>query len=121
MLQALEKVGTSAQGIDALFAAFRDAVLQHADREEFEEFPELRARSGEELRVMAAAIKAAVIRKTIGGGSHRSRSRRGRRRKIGRPDTPLLSGLLHIEDAVLRSLVYRSAPLSQARVVASRI
>ena len=59
MLQALEKMGTSAQGFDALFAEFREAVLQHADHEELDEFPELRTHSREELRVMAAAIKAA--------------------------------------------------------------
>jgi hypothetical protein len=37
MLQALEKRGTSGQGFDALFAVFREAVLEHAEREEREE------------------------------------------------------------------------------------
>jgi hemerythrin superfamily protein len=59
MLQALEKMGPSAQGFDALFAEFRKAVLEHAEREEREEFPELRTHSSGERRVMAAAIKAA--------------------------------------------------------------
>ena len=59
MLQALEKMGPSAQGFDALFAEFRKAVLEHAEREEREEFPELRAHSSGERRVMSAAIKAA--------------------------------------------------------------
>ena len=60
MLQALEKMGPSAQGFDALFAEFRKAVLEHAEHEEREEFPELRTHSSEEqLRVMSAAVKAA--------------------------------------------------------------
>jgi hemerythrin superfamily protein len=59
MLQALEKMGPSAQGFDALFAEFRRAVLEHAEHEEREEFPELRTHSAAELKVMSAAIKAA--------------------------------------------------------------
>jgi hemerythrin superfamily protein len=59
MLQALEKLGTSGQGFDALFAEFRKAVLEHAEREEREEFAELRTHSSGERRVMSAAIKAA--------------------------------------------------------------
>ncbi len=59
MLQALETMGPDADGFEALFAELRTAVLQHADHEEREEFPELRTHSDEELRVMAAAIKAA--------------------------------------------------------------
>jgi hemerythrin superfamily protein len=59
MLQALEKMGPSAQGFDALFAEFRKAVLEHAEHEEREEFPELRTHSSQELRVMSVAIKAA--------------------------------------------------------------
>jgi magnesium-transporting ATPase (P-type) len=59
MLQALETMGPSAQGFDALFAELRKAVLQHAEREEREEFAELRTHSSQELRVMAVAIKAA--------------------------------------------------------------
>jgi hemerythrin superfamily protein len=59
MLRALEMMGPSATGFDALFAEFRTAVLEHAEREEREEFPELRTRSSAERRVMSAAIKAA--------------------------------------------------------------
>jgi hemerythrin superfamily protein len=59
MLQTLEKMGPSAQGFDALLAEFRQAVLEHAEREEREEFPELRTHGAAEMRVMAAAIKAA--------------------------------------------------------------
>jgi hemerythrin superfamily protein len=59
MLQALEMMGPSAQGFDVLFAEFRKAVLEHAEREEREEFPELRRHSSGERRVMSAAIKAA--------------------------------------------------------------
>jgi hemerythrin superfamily protein len=59
MLQALEKMGPSAQGFDALFAEFRQAVLDHAEQEEREEFPALKALGAAEMRVMAAAIKAA--------------------------------------------------------------
>jgi magnesium-transporting ATPase (P-type) len=59
MLQALEKMGPSAQGFDALFAELRKAVLEHAEREEREEFAELRTHTSQELRVMAVAIKAA--------------------------------------------------------------
>jgi len=59
MLRALEKMGPSAQGFDALFAEFRQAVLEHAEHEEREEFPGLRAHGAAEMRVMAAAIKAA--------------------------------------------------------------
>jgi hypothetical protein len=59
MLQALEQMGPSAQGFDALFAELRKAVLEHAEHEEREEFPELRTHSSAELRVMSAAIKAA--------------------------------------------------------------
>ncbi|MGH3382113.1 MAG: hemerythrin domain-containing protein [Actinoallomurus sp.] len=59
MLQALEKMGSSSQGFDALFPEFRKMVLEHAEHEEQEEFPELRTRSGQQLRVMAVAVKAA--------------------------------------------------------------
>jgi hemerythrin superfamily protein len=59
MLQALERMGPSAQGFDALFTEFRKAVLEHAEHEEREEFPELRTHSSQERRVMSAAIKTA--------------------------------------------------------------
>lgn len=58
-LEALEKMGTSAEAFDTLFAELRAAVLAHAEREEQEEFPELRTHSAAQLTVMAAAIKAA--------------------------------------------------------------
>ena len=59
VLQALEKMGTSAAGFEPLFTEFRKSVLEHAEHEEREEFAELRARGGAELRGLAAAIKAA--------------------------------------------------------------
>ncbi len=59
MLRDLEKMGTSAPSFEPMFARFRSAVIEHADREEREEFPALRARGRSELRGMAAAIKAA--------------------------------------------------------------
>lgn len=59
MLRALEMMGPSTQGFDALFAEFRKAVLEHAEREEREEFPELRTHSSGERRLMSAAIKTA--------------------------------------------------------------
>lgn len=59
VLRALEKMGTSATGFAPLFAEFRASVLEHAEREEREEFAELRAHGAAELRGMAAAIKAA--------------------------------------------------------------
>jgi hypothetical protein len=59
MLQALEKMGPSAQGFGALFAEFRTTVLEHAEHEEREEFPELKTRSSAELHGLAAGIKAA--------------------------------------------------------------
>jgi hemerythrin superfamily protein len=59
MLQALEEMGPSAQGFGALFAEFRTAVLEHAEHEEREEFPELKTRSSAELHGLAAGIKAA--------------------------------------------------------------
>jgi hemerythrin superfamily protein len=59
MLQALEKMGPSAQGFGASFAEFRTAVLEHAAHEEREEFPELKTRSSAELHGLAAGIKAA--------------------------------------------------------------
>ncbi len=59
MLRDLEKMGTSAPSFEPMFARFRSAVLEHADREEREEFHVLRARGPAEQRGMAAAIKAA--------------------------------------------------------------
>jgi hemerythrin superfamily protein len=59
MLCALETMGPSAAGFDALFGEFREAVLRHAEKEEREEFPALSARSGGELQMLALAIRAA--------------------------------------------------------------
>jgi hemerythrin superfamily protein len=59
MLRDLERMGTSAPSFPPMFARFRAAILDHAEHEEREEFPELRRRGQAELRGMAAAIKAA--------------------------------------------------------------
>jgi hemerythrin superfamily protein len=59
MLRDLERMGTSDPSFPPMFARFRAAVLDHAEHEEREEFPELRRRGQAELRGMAAAIKAA--------------------------------------------------------------
>ena len=59
MLRDLERMGTAAPSFTPMFARFRTAVLQHAEREELEEFPALRGRGQAELRGLAAAIKAA--------------------------------------------------------------
>jgi hemerythrin superfamily protein len=59
MLRQLEKMGTSAPSFEPMFARFRAAVLEHAEREERAEFPALRERGDAELRGLAAAIKAA--------------------------------------------------------------
>jgi hypothetical protein len=59
MLRDLERMGTSDPSFTPMFARFRAAVLEHAEREELEEFPALRRRGQAELRGLAAAIKAA--------------------------------------------------------------
>jgi hemerythrin superfamily protein len=59
MLRDLERMGTADPSFTPMFARFRTAVLEHAEREETEEFPALRRRSAAELRGLAAAIKAA--------------------------------------------------------------
>jgi hemerythrin superfamily protein len=59
MLRELERMGTSDPSFTPMFARFRTAVLEHAEREEHEEFPALRERGEAELRGLAAAIKAA--------------------------------------------------------------
>jgi hemerythrin superfamily protein len=58
-LQILEKMGPSAPGFEALFGEFRTAVLAHAEHEEREEFPGLKSHGTAEMKVMAAAVKAA--------------------------------------------------------------
>jgi hemerythrin superfamily protein len=59
MLRDLERMGTDDPSFTPMFARFRAAVLEHAEREEIEEFPALRRRGPAELRGLAAAIKAA--------------------------------------------------------------
>jgi hemerythrin superfamily protein len=59
MLRELERMGTADPSFPPMFARFRAAVLEHAEREEREEFPALRRRGAAELRGLAAAIKAA--------------------------------------------------------------
>lgn len=59
MLRELERMGTADPRFTPAFARFRATVLDHAEREEREEFPALRRRGQAELRGLAAAIKAA--------------------------------------------------------------
>jgi hypothetical protein len=59
MLRDLERMGPDDPSFTPMFARFRAAVLEHAEREEIEEFPALRRRGQAELRGLAAAIKAA--------------------------------------------------------------
>jgi hemerythrin superfamily protein len=59
MLRDLERMGIDDPSFTPMFARFRAAVLQHAEREEREEFPVLRKRGHAELRGLAAAVKAA--------------------------------------------------------------
>ncbi|RUL94855.1 hemerythrin domain-containing protein [Verrucosispora sp. FIM060022] len=59
-LSELYDMGTSAPGFDARFAAFEQAVLEHARHEEQEEFPQLRRDTDpQRLRQMAGAVRAA--------------------------------------------------------------
>jgi hypothetical protein len=60
MLADLEKMDLSGAEFDDAFAAFERAVLEHADREEREEFPPVREREDrEKLASMGRAVKAA--------------------------------------------------------------
>jgi hemerythrin superfamily protein len=59
VLRELQEIGPASTEFELLFASFHKAVLQHAEHEEREEFPELRTRSNAELHAMAAVIKAA--------------------------------------------------------------
>jgi hemerythrin superfamily protein len=60
LLSKLESGGLDAADFDVRFAQLREAVLAHAEHEEQEEFPALRAWRGEEQRrAMALAVKAA--------------------------------------------------------------
>ncbi|MCW2883486.1 MAG: hypothetical protein JWL58_348 [Streptosporangiaceae bacterium] len=59
-LKELERIGTHSREFMPLFAKFRKAVEAHADHEERQEFPQLiRNSTPEQLRGMAAAVKAA--------------------------------------------------------------
>jgi len=58
LLTTLQKMGTEADGFDTLLGRLREDVLAHAEHEEQEEFPLLRAhRPPERLRAMAATVK----------------------------------------------------------------
>lgn len=60
VLRELERLTTDDPGFDARFAEFETAVLAHAEREEHEEFPAVRAaRSREQLRSMGDRLRAA--------------------------------------------------------------
>ncbi|MEV6873289.1 hemerythrin domain-containing protein [Amycolatopsis sp. NPDC051128] len=60
LLTTLQKMGTEADGFDTLLVQLRDDVLAHAEHEEKEEFPLLRAhRPPERLRAMAATARVA--------------------------------------------------------------
>jgi hemerythrin superfamily protein len=60
LLTTLQQMGPEADGFDTLLVQLRDDVLAHAEHEEREEFPLLRAhRPPERLRAMAATVKVA--------------------------------------------------------------
>ena len=59
VLQELEEIGPASPEFQPLFAKFHKDVLQHAEYEEQQEFPELRTRSNAERHAMAAGITAA--------------------------------------------------------------
>jgi hemerythrin superfamily protein len=60
VLLQLERMTTDSAGFDAQFAAFERSVLAHAEREEREEFPAVRAgRSDEQLMRMGTMLRAA--------------------------------------------------------------
>ncbi len=60
LLTTLQKMGPEAEGFDTLLVQLRDDVLAHAEHEEQDEFPLLRAhRPPERLRAMAATAKLA--------------------------------------------------------------
>lgn len=59
MLTDLEKIDTSSPAFDAAFAELEQAVLDHAEREERDEFPPVRAREEQDrLMSMGEALKA---------------------------------------------------------------
>lgn len=60
LLSTLDKMGLDAEGFDLLLLQLRDDVLAHAEHEEREEFPLIRAScSADQLRSMAKVVKAA--------------------------------------------------------------
>ncbi|MEV6907482.1 hemerythrin domain-containing protein [Amycolatopsis sp. NPDC051071] len=60
LLVTLIEMGPEAEGFDTLLVQLREDVLAHAEHEEREEFPLLRAAHGpERLRAMAATVRVA--------------------------------------------------------------
>ncbi|MFC0623666.1 hemerythrin domain-containing protein [Kribbella deserti] len=60
LLSTMTDVGTEGEGFDALLRQLRTDVLAHAENEEREEFPKLRAHyDDQQLRGMAVAARAA--------------------------------------------------------------
>lgn len=60
LLVTMDKIGPDAEGFDTLLVQLRDDVLAHAEHEEREEFPRLRAAYDDDrLRAMAKAVRAA--------------------------------------------------------------
>jgi hemerythrin superfamily protein len=60
MLADLEKLGPEGEGFDAQLRAFRQAVVDHAELEEREEFPRIRAaKSASQLETLGKALEAA--------------------------------------------------------------
>ena len=60
LLSTLDDLGPDAEGFDTLLLQLREDVLAHAEHEEREEFPRVRAIcSPEQLRGMAVAVRAA--------------------------------------------------------------
>jgi hemerythrin superfamily protein len=60
MLSELESIGTNSPAFTKRLQDLRQAVLDHAEQEEREEFPGIREHSNaQQLRVMATAVKAA--------------------------------------------------------------
>jgi hemerythrin superfamily protein len=60
LLSTLDRMGPDAEGFDTLLLQLHNDVLAHAENEEQEEFPRLRAAHDQQrLRGMAAAVRAA--------------------------------------------------------------
>jgi hypothetical protein len=56
----MDKIGPNADGFDTLLVQLREDVLAHAEHEERDEFPRLRAAfAPDRLRAMALAVRAA--------------------------------------------------------------